>query len=396
MTDQLVPSDPRSGGAMRAWFRRGVAFLVAMMILVTVPQHLVGRDADALFSGELSAVIPLGDQVAFAMRRGIDTSSFHTGSTRFDGEWTFGSNQMSILGLAQILLAHPERKDLSARWLPAIRRGVQVLLAPKTRAFATEAWGDDALAHLDDAEGRDAWLGYTALSLGVARLVDPTFAYVREHDAIVAALRRRVTSSDTGLFATYPGETYPVDNAAAVAAVYVHGRSVGVDESAFVDRWSSLIASRYIDRGSGFLKQAVVGDVGGVARGSGSALAAYFLGFTPSPLARELFEALRKHGHQSVAGFSTIREYPPGVSGSGDIDSGPVIFGASVSATGFMLASARRFDDRSLFAGLYRTAALFGVPFSGAHGDGFAIGGPLGNAILLAMESAQPLARTKL
>ncbi len=102
-----------------------------------------------------------------------------------------------------------------------------------------------------------------------------------------------------------------------------------------------------------------------------------------------MFTALKTNGDRDLFGFSTIREYPVGVSGSGDIDSGPVIFGSSVSASGFTLASARRFGDRKLFRRLNNTASLWGVPYSGSHGRGHAIGGPLGDAILLAMYTAR-------
>jgi len=62
----------------------------------------------------------------------------------------------------------------------------------------------------------------------------------------------------------------------------------------------------------------------------------------------------------------------------------------SVSATGFALAGARATGDRSLFTALYRTAALFGIPVDRGAGTRFATGGPLGNALLLAMLTAEP------
>jgi hypothetical protein len=66
-----------------------------------------------------------------------------------------------------------------------------------------------------------------------------------------------------------------------------------------------------------------------------------------------------------------------------------VLFGVSVSATGFALAGARASGDRPFFAGLYRTAALFGVLVDRGEGRRFATGGPLGNALLLAMLTAE-------
>jgi hypothetical protein len=378
-----------------AILRLPVAAVVAVCVSVSVPRFSIGRNASALVRGDLTEVVPRADRVAFEIMRGVSTDTFHTGSPRFDGEWTFGTNQMAILGLTQIVLAHDNRPDLAKRWLPAIRKATATLMAPATRAFATQAWGDDAMEHLTDGSNRDAWLGYVALSLGMSKKADPMFAYDREYDAIVAALRMRVERSNNGLFETYPGETYPVDVSSAVAAISLYDSLHGKDASLFVTTWSDLIRTRFIDSRSGYLGQTASNGEAGIPRGSGTALAAYFLGFTKSALARELFDALKQHGDQVTFGFSTIREYPSnalgGTGGGGDIDSGPVIFGASVSATGFTLGSARRFGDVALFTRLHRTAELFGMPYSTNKTNGYAVGGPLGDAILLAMETAAPI-----
>ncbi|HEY0192682.1 MAG TPA: hypothetical protein VGC42_16295, partial [Kofleriaceae bacterium] len=87
------------------------------------------------------------------------------------------------------------------------------------------------------------------------------------------------------------------------------------------------------------------------------------------------------------AGFGAIREYADGRAGGGDTDSGPVVLGVSVSATGFALAPMRAWHRRAAFEALYRTVDLFGVP---VQGGGFAIGGPIGNALLLALLTSGP------
>jgi hypothetical protein len=295
---------------------------------------------------------------------------------------------MAVLGLSQVLLANPNTPDLAERYLPAIRRASEVLLAPNTRAFGTEAWGNDAFDNLDELD-RDAWLGYVALALSVHRQVDPEFPFVTVHDNLIRALRNRIEANPTGLFETYPNETYPVDVSASVAAIKLHGSVTGQDVDSFVQNWFARFNKRYIDSSNGYLMQATNGFERGIPRGSGTSLAAYFIGFVDPVTAQKMFRALRTEGDRNLFGFSTIREFPKGVDGSGDIDSGPVIFGSSVSATGFTLGSARRFGDRKLFRRLNNTASLWGVPYSASVGRGHAIGGPLGDAILLAMYTAR-------
>lgn len=59
-------------------------------------------------------------------------------------------------------------------------------------------------------------------------------------------------------------------------------------------------------------------------------------------------------------GVKAIREYPPGQEGNGDVDSGPLILGASPTASVFAISGARIVGARPLFTALYRSMDLFG------------------------------------
>jgi hypothetical protein len=124
-------------------------------------------------------------------------------------------------------------------------------------------------------------------------------------------------------------------------------------------------------------------------RGSGTGLAAYFAGFADRSIAELLAEGLLRH-EATFFGFGAIREYAVGHDGGGDVDSGPVLLGVSVAATGFALAPARAFGRREAFTRIYRTTDLFGLPVDGAGRARFAAGGPIGNALLLAMLTSGP------
>jgi hypothetical protein len=367
--------------------------LIVVVVLLTIPRQLVGRDAHALFTDDRTTLIARADRVAHHVTSGVQESDFTTGSPRFDGEWAFGTYQMAVLGLAQVIQSVPDEAE---RFRPALRLALDQLLAPKTRAFAREAWGTDAFESLSDLSSRDAWLGYVALSMSVARDADPKFRYIELHDEMITSLRTRIEASPSMLIETYPGETYPVDVSAAIAAIDLHARLTDGNSSPLVDRWVDKIRSKLLDANTGYLSQ--TGPEPGMHRGSGTSLAAYFLGFAPTPSAQELtkdlYKSLRVHGFRFIGGFGVVREYASDFSDGGDIDSGPVFQGFGVSVTGFALASAKRFGDEEMFTALHRTAALTGVPYNGKHGKGFVVGGPLGDAILLAMETAQPMGGT--
>jgi hypothetical protein len=195
--------------------------------------------------------------------------------------------------------------------------------------------------------------------------------------------------------ATYPGEYYPVDNLAALGALAVSARLEGDRRSELVERLLLRYRRDYRDRHSGLLIQAV--SVGGKARddarGSGTALGAYFAAYASAEFARELHTALTRHLAREALGFGVVREYTHDF-GRGDIDSGPLLFGLSVSATGFSLGSARAAGDGDHYRRVHRTAYLFGAPVTRARSTEFVAGGPLGNALMLAMATApRPEAR---
>jgi hypothetical protein len=129
------------------------------------------------------------------------------------------------------------------------------------------------------------------------------------------------------------------------------------------------------------------------ARGSGSALAVFFLGHGVPGLAREIYVASKRNLALNILGFGAMREYPSGLSGPGDIDSGPVVFGLGFSATGFSIGGARMNGDREFFRQLYASAYMAGAPIQRGGGLEFLTAGPLGNAILLAMFTAREVAQ---
>jgi hypothetical protein len=367
--------------------RASLSVLCLVLGAAIVPRHLVGRDAHAWFTDDRETLEALADTVASASTVVVTASAFHTGNARFDGEWAMGTHQMSALGLAQVALAHPE---LRTRYLPAIDASVARLLDDATFAFATDAWGQGPWASLADDHGH-GYLGYVALALGSLRELDPDTIHAAAHDRLVDALVRRIEAQPLGIVQTYPGEAYPCDIAAIVGAIGQHARITGRDRSALVGRMAAVYRGHWIDRDSGYLVQSlrVDGTALDAPRASGTALAAYFWSFADRSLAAELDTALLDVGAASLFGFGGIREYAPGHVGSGDIDSGPVLLGVSVSATGFSLAAARRQGDAARFEQLVRTAALFGIPVAQAGRRRFVTGGPLGNAIMLAMLTAR-------
>jgi len=369
-----------------AWLRFTSLAVSFAVTIAVVPRALCGRAAQPLFEGELAAQDQLARTVAREITAAPGRQFYRSGSSRFDGQSAVAIYQMAILGMGQIIREHPERRD---EYLPAMRAAAAKLTDPRTLPTATRAWGHNGLTTMAPGEGH-AYLGYINLALGMLRAVDPETPYAPLHDRLTAALADRLDRAPTGLIETYPGETWPPDVAAVAGSIGLHAEVTGVDRRALLERWARRFEACALHR-SGYLVQRVkTGTCKPVdaPRGSGTAVASYFLSFADVPLSRRLFDAVRREGRVCALGFCGIREYAPGFTGKGDVDAGPMAMGVSVGATGFGLGAARAHGDADLFRELYRSAYLVGVPVARGGKTSFAAGGTLGNALLLAMLTA--------
>ena len=365
----------------RRWLVRAIAVACAAAIVRLWVPWWCGRNADAWYDSDAATERVLADElVAFEAAPPV------AGVDRFTGEWALVTHQMTALGLAQLCLAHPEWR---AELAPTITTAAANSFRPEMRDFGTHAWSEDAMASLDGDHGH-AYLAYAALALGMARLLDPAFppALAAQHDALIAAYERRLLAAPLGLIETYPHEAYPTDVAAVAAAIAVHGRATHVSHAAVLRHWADGVRAHQIDPASGLVIQrmdALTGAAHDVPRASGTGLAAYFAGFADRDVARVLATGVLGQ-LRTRFGFGGIHECAPGYACPGDVDSGPVLLGISVSATGFALAPARAFGEHEAFVALYRTVDLFGLPSR----RGFALGGPIGNALLLAFLTSGP------
>jgi hypothetical protein len=375
----------------RPFFARFVRFFGFILAIAAVPRWLCARDAARAYAGEREYQEGLARAVDGWVERGFGESTFGTGHARFDGEWVFGTYQMAALGFGQVAIEHPEG---AARNRIRMERAIDGMLSPAGGAFDTTGWGHAALDALETTEGHGAFLGYTNLVLSLHRRLFPDSKYAALNDSMTAALVRRFETAPALLIETYPGEIYPVDNTSGIASIALHARALGTPEPQIVSRAIAGLRKNAVDRASGLLFQSAAADGSprDAPRGSGTALAAYFLSFADARISEELHAAVERELATRVFGFRALSEYPRGArAGHGDIDSGPLVLGLSVSATGFALAGCRIHRDADCFREILALADMFGAPLHrDERGTTYVSGGPLGDAILFAMQTAQP------
>ncbi len=311
-----------------------------------------------------------------------DAADYGTGSELFDREWAFGAPVMRAACLAQVILRDPSADaELGAE----LDRATAEVLSAKSRAFSRGKWGSDPIDDAHHEHDHAAYLGYAGVAVGLASWAHPVWRPQRRQ--LAARLRERIRAKGETLLETYPGESYPPDLAMGAGALGLDdaGGTPSAERRLLVDRIRSQIEP------PGLLVQSVdpaTGAARDLPRGSGTFLATYASLFADVELARTLYAGGRSL-RATRLGFLGMREHPARTDGSGDIDSGPVILGLGVSATGFALAGARAFEDEATFVGLDATARLFAVPLERADGAVVSLaGGPLGDAILCAMRTA--------
>ncbi|MFC1672090.1 hypothetical protein ACFL01_03020 [Planctomycetota bacterium] len=364
-----------------------VLFLTGMW---TVPHRWCARGAGEWYQGDVELHEKFSREIDRWITSDMSMRDFDTGSELFDGEWLFGTYQMAGLGLGQAALEHPA---LAERHVELMELCIERILTPAVRKFDSRMWRNDPIETLDsDSAHHAAYLGYFNLLLSMCRLLDGSTKYADLNDRITETLVRRLEASPILLLQTYPMQVFPVDNCAVIGSIGLYDRATGSDHSELIARWIARCRKEYVDAESGLLYQCVEWD-GGVPidkpRGSGTTFGSYFLSFADMKLSRELYDAASKSLAERFLGFGVVREYRRGTPGGyGDIDSGPLILGYSISATGFCLAASRIHEDPGHFSRLFSTSYLFGVPIERGGTWSYVVGGPLGNALMYAMLTA--------
>jgi hypothetical protein len=367
--------------------------LAAVLFIIGVsylPYLICSRQADSWYAGELERQQALGSGVEKWVEKNLSLNDFHTGSAQFNGEWLFGTYTMAAMGYGQTAIEHPE---LRKKYTALMEQCFDKLLSDQVRLFDCAMWGNDPIESLESLKNHHAaYLGYFNLSLSLHRMLVKESKYAELNDRITAALIRRIKESRFGLLQSYPGEVYAVDNCAVIGSIALHARATGKDYGFSVSDWLSNFKRMCVDSDSGLLIQAAnfnSGEPADLPRGSGTALGIYLVSFADYDFAKELYAAAKSELAKNICGFGGVREYTSGTSdGYGDIDSGPVVFGYGLSATGFMIGGARLCRDKAYYARLYATAYAWGAPYENDGKLNFVTGASLGDAILFAMLTA--------
>lgn len=278
--------------------------------------------------------------------------------------------------------------------------------AHHTQALREARW---SLQQLDSPAGRAPFLGATNPPLGVfyvgwstwlrggiLKLQPSDQRDVAEIERFVmdcALLAEAFDHSTTPFLAAYPHQAWPVDSVVAIAGLRLHDTLLPTRFKQTIDGWLSRAQSR-LDPATGLLPHQVDSITGQMlqgARGSSQSLLLRFLPEVDAPWASEQYRLFRQQFVTTQFGVPAVREYPLGIDGEGDVDSGPLIFGISASATVVALGAARVNGDQELSQALVQAIDAAGMPLSWNGQKWYGFGQvPVGDAFLAWAKAARP------
>jgi hypothetical protein len=395
----------RAGQLRRVRNALARVFLVILaLVVVRIAWHLFERDdAKALLDGRAESELVarrdyLGAHIDEAAKALAPSES------QFRGEWSIVTLSMTAIASTNIGFEHsstvPRGAEIVTRCLEAGRR-------KESRAFDAERWGDDPIDAMDGSNAHIGYLGHLALILEARRLLGAAQGHGADsedaelaslEDKVIGALTRKLTNAPSGLMATYPNETYVADNAVVLAALalsdigrgaHTSGEGAGAKgpHAALLQRTLATWRATLVDKATGVL---VFGPGSKAkARASGAAFAAMMLAYVDEAFAKEQAKALLAHFDDEVFGaFGAVCEFEE-CKGEGDVDSGPLVRGASPGASGFAIALAKRSGDEAWLGRLLATAEWAGLSLTWSGKRRYVFAPLVGDAIVLAAKSAR-------
>ncbi|WP_410871071.1 hypothetical protein [Nocardia sp. A7] len=363
-------------GRIRRWAPRVVGIVVTLACLVGAGRLLWPQPGLDEQPGSTAR------QLAF-VRDALDEGSATAAQELFPEGYVFSN---VLYGLAWVQAAHTDPRLHDA-------------------ALRESHW---ALARLESDEGKAIFSPRSQPSFGVffagwtnwlrgaiLSLDDTDTAAVQRFSTHSSEIAQAFAAAETPFLQAYPGQAWPVDSTVAIASLRLHDKLFGAKYTAVIDRWLEQAKSR-LDPTTGLLPHQVSPSDGSLmtgARATSQTVIHRFLPEIDPAFAKSQYARYRDQFLAYPAGFGpALREYPKGVDGSGDVDSGPLIAGISLSATVVAQGAARVNGDRELASAIGAEGELLGLPVTLPGSKRYAFGlMPIGDAFVVWSSTARLL-----
>ncbi len=363
-------------GRIRRWAPRVVGIAVTLACLIGAARLLWPQPGLDEQPGSTQR------QLAF-VRDSLDEGSDTAAQQLFPEGYVFSN---ALYGLAWVQAAHTD---------PGLRE----------KALRESRW---ALARVESEEGRAVfsprlqpaygvfWAGWTNWLRGAILSLDSTdIAEVQRFSTHSTELAQAFSTAETPFLQAYQGQAWPVDSTVAMASLRLHDKLFGAKYTAVIERWLDQAKTR-LDPATGLLPHQVAPVDGSMMTGARATSQTAIHRFLPEidpTFAKSQYSLYREQFVAYPGGFGpALREYPKGIDGSGDVDSGPLIAGISLSATVVAQGAARVNGDRDLATAIGSEGELLGLPIGLPGSKRYAFGlMPIGDAFVVWSSTARLL-----
>ena len=208
------------------------------------------------------------------------------------------------------------------------------------------------------------------------------------------ALQSAIESSPTPFLASYENAAWPCDSVPAIHALATCDRIFQEQRySRTISNWLDAAVSR-LDPETLLVPHTAGlpdGHENGVARATSQVIMLRMLPDIDAALAKQHYQRFRQRFLTRFLGAPCVLEYPRGIKGKGDVDSGPLVFGRSISGTVLMIAVAQVYGDQSLANAIAQAGEVVGMPWT-SKGQKRYVGGilPIGDIIVGYSHVARP------
>ena len=184
---------------------------------------------------------------------------------------------------------------------------------------------------------------------------------------VASALTNAYATTDQGILRSYRDMWWITDNFPALSGLVRYNRLFRSYNARFdaAGKFLQNLKQYYLDKRTGMYCTYVNPDTHAQSQGPRGISVMYGLHFLRDfdpPFALEQYDLAKKYLIRDVMGVSAAREFPEGAEANGDIDSGPVIFGLGLSASGFAIPAAVINGDTNTAQRLLNAATLAGLP----------------------------------
>jgi hypothetical protein len=199
--------------------------------------------------------------------------------------------------------------------------------------------------------------------------VDSTFEnslqYVEQFKLQSEAISNALSISSSPYLDSYTYQSWPADMFVAMASLSRHDHLFDSTYKSQVDEWLVEV-KKNVDPITKLIPHEVDSKTGMPvqgARGSSIGLILRLLGEIDQGFAMEQYKLVKDNFISTTVGLPSVREYPIGQDGRGDIDSGPVIWDVGFSATIVMIGALAICGEPDAARRQFNTINAFGFPF---------------------------------